>query len=89
METINEGSISGRYLCDILADMRDCHKAHNYSYLPGLIEEAQYRANRMEDRLSRIKDVARYEKRRNKLKAEVDELKKTKEDLGGESSEWD
>ena len=43
--------ISGRLICSILDDMRDCHKTRNYSYLPGLIEEAQYRANRMEDRL--------------------------------------
>ncbi len=83
------GSISGRYLCDILRDMRDCNKTHNYSYLDGLIEEAQYRANRMEDRLSRVQDVARYEKRRNELKEEIAELKKTKSDLGGKVSEWD
>ncbi len=85
----NDGAISGRYLCDILSDMRGCEKTHNYSYLPGLIEEAQYRANRMEDRLSRVKDVARFESRRNELKAEIDELKKTKTDLGGKVNRWD
>jgi vacuolar-type H+-ATPase subunit I/STV1 len=79
----NDGAISGRFMCAILDDMRDCAKTHNYSYLPGLIEEAQYRANRMEDRLDRVKDVARFESRRNELKDEIDELKKTKTDLGG------
>ncbi len=89
MEIVS-GSISGRYMCDILADMRDCHKAHNYSYLSGLIEEAQYRANRMEDRLSRVKDIARYEERRDKLKKEIEELRKSKVNLGGDdSSLWD
>ena len=72
---MDDSAISGRLLCEILDDMRDCHKTHNYSYLSGLIEEAQYRANRMEDRLGRIKDVARYERKRNELKDEISGLK--------------
>lgn len=65
-----------RTLCDIFEDMRQAHKTRNYSYLKGLIEEAQYRANRMEDHLYSRKEVERLEKRRVELKAEVKELEK-------------
>ena len=30
-----------RTVCDILSEIRTCHKAHNYSYLSGLLEELQ------------------------------------------------
>ena len=69
-------AISGRWMCSILDDMRDCHKTRNYSYLSGLIEEAQYRANRMEDRLSRVDSFERMEKRYIELKEKVKGLEK-------------
>ena len=69
-------AISGRYLCSILDDMRNCHKTRNYSYLLALIEEVQYRANRMEDRLERVNSVERLEKRYIKLKNEIREMEK-------------
>ena len=65
-----------RTLCDIFQDMRIANKTRNYSYLKGLIEEAQYRANRMEDHLYSRKSVEELEERRIKLKAEVKELEK-------------
>ena len=53
-----------RTLCTTLEEMRTAHKVGNYSYLAGLIEEAQTYANRMESRLedyrelfSKIQDV--------------------------------
>ena len=74
--------IGGRYLCSILDDMRTCQKTQNYSYLLSLIEEAQYRANRMEDRLNRYCDgysgLEGMEERYVKLKVEVKELEKKK-----------
>lgn len=70
--------IGGRYLCDILNDMRECYKTRNFSYLKSLIEEAQYRANRMEDRLQRIHSVEYLEETRDKLKKEIKELEKEK-----------
>lgn len=37
-----------RYICDVFSEMRKCVETHNFSYLSGLIEEAQCLANRME-----------------------------------------
>ncbi len=75
--TMEELSALGvRTLCDIFQDMRIANKTRNYSYLKGLIEEAQYRANRMEDHLYSRKSVEELEERRVKLKAEVKELEK-------------
>jgi hypothetical protein len=73
--------IGGRYMCSILEDMRKCYKTRNFSYLKSLIEEAQYRANRMEDRLERIRDVESMERRRDLLKKEVKELEEKKDGL--------
>ena len=68
-----------RYLCDVLEEMRQCVKTQNYSYLPGLIEEAQSMGNRMEAKLHEIndlnslrKDIKELEEKRNKLKEEVE-----------------
>lgn len=50
-----------RTLCDVLHEMRNCHRTRNYSYLMGLIEEAQMMGNRMEAGLHtkkcRIRDL--------------------------------
>lgn len=37
-----------RNLCEVFEEMRTMHKTRNYSYLLGLIEEAQTMGNRME-----------------------------------------
>ncbi len=70
-----------RILCAVLDEMRDCVKTLNFSYLLGLIEEAQSLANRMEAHLYEIKDFNRLhkdikalEKKKKKLKEEVEEL---------------
>lgn len=73
--------MSARYLCDILSEMRDCWKTRNFAPINGLIEEAQSRANRMEDALSTKRDVERWEARRPVLKDELKELNWQKEDL--------
>lgn len=52
------GLISGRTMCSILEDMRKCCKTRNFSYLRGLIEEAQSRAWRMEDGLQEARGAA-------------------------------
>ena len=69
-----------RLLCAVLDEMRDCAKTLNFSYLPGLIEEAQSLGNRMEAHLYDIKDFNRLrddikalEKKKKKLKEEVEE----------------
>ena len=70
-----------RLLCDVLDEMRDCTKTLNFSYLLGLIEEAQSLGSRMEAHLYDIKDfnclhkdIKALEKKKKKLKQEVEEL---------------
>jgi len=46
----------GRVICTVLQEMRDCVKTLNFASMPGLIEEAQSMANRMESALDRNKD---------------------------------
>ena len=70
-----------RLLCDVLAEMRDCVKTTNFSYLPGLIEEAQSLGSRMESHLYDIRDfncllddIKALEKKKKKLKEELSEI---------------
>lgn len=72
-----------RTLCDVLQDMRKAHETHNYSYLLGLIEEAQSMGYRMEAKLNDIKDLEKLSesvrdmaKERDKLKAQIKTMKK-------------
>ena len=69
-----------RLLCDVLDEMRDCTKTLNFSYLLGLIEEAQSLGNRMEAHLHDIndfnrlhKDIKVLKKKKKKLEEEVEE----------------
>ena len=71
--------MSNRYICTVLDEMRDCVKTSNFSYLSGLIEEAQSLANRMESRLFEIKDFERLHEDIRKLKAEKKNLEKATE----------
>ena len=77
-----------RTLCSIFSNMRDLRKTHNYSYLPALIEEAQYRAERMENALEIYGNewggLNEMENKRKKLKKEIGILKKKKEELEDE-----
>lgn len=82
-----------RYLCDVLEEMRKAHETTNFSYLPGLIEEAQHMGNRMEAALEDKDDLKRYErkvselkKEKKKLKAEVKDLETRKEHITGETN---
>ena len=70
-----------RLLCAVLDEMRECVKTLNFSYLSGLIEEAQSLGNRMEAHLYDIKDfnhlhmdIKALEKKKKTLKEEVEEL---------------
>ena len=65
---------TNRYMCAVLDDMRNCHKTRNYGMLEGLIEEAQVKANRMEEGLDNIDDIIELDDLRRKLKAEVKAL---------------
>ena len=66
--------MANRYLCDVLNEMRKCVKTLNFSYLLGLIEEAQTLGSRMEAKLFDIKDF-------DHLHEEIRDLKKKKKKL--------
>ena len=66
--------MANRYLCSVLDELRECTKNLNFSYLLGLIEEAQTLANRMEANLYDIKDFER-------LRDDIKDLKKKKKKL--------
>ena len=70
-----------RYLCSVLDEMRECNKTLNFSYLLGLIEEAQTLGSRMEAKLFEIKDfdhlhkdIAKLKKQKKKLEDKIEEL---------------
>ena len=74
-----------RYLCDVLDEMRTCFKTRNFSYLMGLVEEAQTLGERMEAALGERKDYNHWHKKKkeeqaefNKLRKETDKLRKAK-----------
>ena len=73
---------SGRYFCDIFSNMRKCYETRNFSYLLALIEEGQYRAERMESAVESYGDLERLEKKRAELKDEIRELRMTKKSEG-------
>ena len=70
-----------RYLCEVLDEMRKCFKTCNFSYLPGLIEEAQTLANRMEAKLNDMSDHKILLEERDTLNKEVQELREQKAKL--------
>ena len=80
---------STRTLCDVFSNMRDTLKTLNFSYLSGLIEEGQYRAERMENALeaygSGYMGLNEMEEDRVKLKKEIAKLKLEKSKLNKEN----
>lgn len=64
-----------RTLCEVLHEMRDCTKTNNFSYLPGLIEEAQNMANRMESKLAQVRDIEDIDKRWHAAREKNKELR--------------
>lgn len=75
---------SGRMMCDILDNMRECYRTRNFSYLNGLIEEARYRAFRMEDALEKSggwRSATELEKTVSETKAELKKLQIEKDRL--------
>ena len=64
-----------RTLCDVLEAMRKCYETRNFSYLLGLIEEAQDMGNRMESSLYAGKDLKHLVKECKKLEEKQKELR--------------
>lgn len=84
-----------RYICSVIEEIRTLHKTRNYGSLPGLIEEVQTLANRMEAALEEKNDYNRLhedvkekrklrrklDKKLTKLQKKVDSLEKKAEKL--------
>ena len=64
-----------RLVCNVLEEMRNCSKTKNYSYLDGLIEEAQVLVNRMESKLMDQKDLDELNEEIREGKVELKRLK--------------
>ena len=79
--------MTNRYICDVLEAMRKCYETRNFSYLPGLIEEAQLLADRMEAGLGDKADVRYYGKKVSALKEEIRTGVALAEEAGIELSE--
>ena len=70
-----------RTLCDVLTEMRKACKTLNFSYMKGLIEEAQTLGNRMEAKLSDYKDFNYNLEQKKELEEEIKLLQKQKKNL--------
>jgi len=68
-----------RTLCDVLKEMRNCVKTNNFSYLAGLIEEAQSMGNKMEAALA---DQSSATRAREVIKEAKKELRELKSEMG-------
>jgi len=78
-----------RTICGVLEEMRSCNETKNYSYLLGLIEEAQSMANKMESKIDLIKD---FEEMKDKYKELVERKNDLKQDIkksGGKVDNWE
>lgn len=68
--------MTSRYICDVFSEMRACDETKNYSYLRGLIEEAQTMANRMEAALTAQSDYRYWDEETKRAKEQVEKLRK-------------
>lgn len=66
-----------RTLCDVLSEMRDCHKTRNYAILLSLIEEAQSMGNRMEAGLADVSDLREIREEVSDARKNLKEVKKS------------
>lgn len=64
-----------RTLCDVLKEARTCYETRNFSYLLGLLEEAQVMGNKMEAALYDQSDLKYAEKELKKVNKKLEEQK--------------
>lgn len=76
-----------RTLCEILEEMRKACSTLNFSYMLGLVEEAQYMGDKMEAALADAEDVRKLHEKRKKLLNEVKQLEAKKELLESKEEE--
>ncbi len=63
-----------RTICAVLEEIRKAYETRNFSYIPGLVEEAQTYANRMESKLWDQNEYDRAKYKYKKLKKKIKEL---------------
>ncbi len=68
-------------LVEVLSSIKTTTKVGDYAELPSLVEKWQTLANRMEAALSDSSDIREMQEERSKLKKELKELWKEKEEL--------
>ena len=78
-----------RTICGVLEEMRSCNETKNYSYLLGLIEEAQSMANKMESKIDLIKDFEEMKDKYKELVERKNDLKKDIKKSGGKVDNWE
>ena len=84
------GNAFDRTICDVIYEIQECRKQHNYALLDTQVEEIRTYAQRMEDKLWKYRQVFRgeddhelkeLEESRKKLKDEIFALQAIKYDL--------
>ncbi len=70
-----------RTLCDVLEEMRKLDETKNYAGLLGLIEEAQSMGNRMEAKLTDLRDFKDFDEELREKKKELKKLRVQVRDL--------
>ena len=78
-----------RTICGVFEEMRSCNETKNYSYLLGLIEEAQSMANKMESKIDLIKDFEEMKDKYKELVERKNDLKKDIKSKGGKVDNWE
>ena len=78
-----------RTICGVFEEMRSCNETKNYSYLLGLIEEAQSMANKMESKIDLIKDFEEMKDTYKELVERKNDLKKDITKSGGKVDNWE
>ena len=78
-----------RTICGVFEEMRSCNETKNYSYLLGLVEEAQSMANKMESKIDMIKDFEDLKDKYKELEERKNDLKKDIKSKGGKVEDWE
>ena len=78
-----------RSICAVFEDMRSCNETKNYSYLLGLIEEAQSMANKMEFKIDLINNFEDLKDKYKELEERKNDLKKDIKKSGGKVDNWE
>ena len=78
-----------RTICGVFEEMRSCNETKNYSYLLGLVEEAQSMANKMESKIDLIKDFEEMKDKYKELVERKNDLKKDIKKSGGKVDNWE